>query len=206
MIFSTILHGFFLTLGLILPLGIQNIFILNQGSAHKSILNALPSVITASICDTFLILSSVLGVSLIVLELPWLQNIVFIIGFFFLLYISYTTWRNTSVKSNSKKALSTRKQIVFAASVSIFNPPAIIDTITVIGTHALHYDGVMKTYFVISCISVSWLWFISLCAVGHFVGKIDKDGKIIVYLNKISAIIIFFVALMIGKEILSLKF
>ena len=47
------------------------------------------------------------------------------------------------------------------------------------------------------------------CIVHNFEGQINltfEDGKIIVYLNKISAIIIFFVALMIGKEILSLKF
>ncbi len=206
MILAVVLHGCLLTLGLILPLGMQNIFILNQASAHKSLINALPCIITAAICDTFLILSSVFGISLIVLELPWLQNIIFIFGFFFLIYIAYTTWKHASFKSSSQKALATKQQILFALSVSILNPPAIIDTITVIGTNALRYDGIAQIYFVISCICMSWIWFISLGFAGHFINKVDSNGKIIFYLNKISAIIILFVALMIGKEILSLKF
>lgn len=204
---SAILHGFFLTLGLILPLGIQNIFIFNQGASNKSFIGVLPSVITAAICDTFLILSSVLGVSLIVMEMPVLQNGIFIIGFFFLLYVSYMTWANAGNKITTKTTpLSIKKQIMFAASVSILNPPAIIDTVTVIGTHSLHYDGNEKIAFVLSCICVSWTWFISLAIAGRLVSRIDKDGRVITYLNKISAIIIFGVSMIIGKEIVSMMY
>jgi L-lysine exporter family protein LysE/ArgO len=201
---SAVLHGFLLTLGLILPLGIQNIFIFNQGAVNKSLVNALPSIITASICDTLLILASVLGVSMIVMEIPLLQNSIFIIGFFFLLYVSYTTWTSAGQKITTKTTpLSAKKQILFAASVSILNPPAIIDTVTVIGTHSLHYEGNIKIAFVISCVCVSWIWFISLATAGRLISRVDSNGKVMVLLNKISAIIIFCVALIIGKEIVT---
>ena len=62
------LHGIILAFGLIIPVGVQNVFVFNQGATHKAFRNALPAVITASICDTILILLAVAGVSLIILN------------------------------------------------------------------------------------------------------------------------------------------
>ena len=54
-------HGFLLALGLILPLGAQNVFVFNQGANHKSIYKTLPVIITAGLCDTFLIVLAEIG-------------------------------------------------------------------------------------------------------------------------------------------------
>ena len=80
------------------PLGIQNIFVLNQGIAQKNFKNILPCVITAAICDTLLITIGVLGVSLLILGLSWLKVTLMVIGVFFLLYISYINWNMASSK------------------------------------------------------------------------------------------------------------
>lgn len=77
-----VLHGILLALGLILPLGAQNVFVFNQGANQKKMINALPVVITAGLCDTFLIIA-VLGVSLILMSLPVLQLFIYIVGLFF---------------------------------------------------------------------------------------------------------------------------
>lgn len=50
-----IVHGVLLALGLILPLGAQNVFVFNQGANQKKFTKALPVIITAGLCDTFLI-------------------------------------------------------------------------------------------------------------------------------------------------------
>ena len=50
-----------LAFGLILPLGVQNVFVFNQGANHPKFIYALPAIITASICDTVLILIAVNG-------------------------------------------------------------------------------------------------------------------------------------------------
>lgn len=80
---AAFLHGFLLALGLILPLGAQNVFIFNQGANHKRISKTMPVIITAGLCDTLLIILAILGVSLVLLSLPILQLIVYIIGFIF---------------------------------------------------------------------------------------------------------------------------
>ncbi len=58
---SHYLHAFILALGLILPLGVQNLFVFNQGVTQPALWRALPAVITAAICDTLLILLAVQG-------------------------------------------------------------------------------------------------------------------------------------------------
>lgn len=49
------IHGLFLALGLILPLGAQNVFVFNQGANQKQLIKTIPVIIAAGLCDTLLI-------------------------------------------------------------------------------------------------------------------------------------------------------
>ncbi|GAB3070455.1 LysE/ArgO family amino acid transporter [Salinicoccus sesuvii] len=202
--FQAIIHGFILALGLILPLGAQNVFIFNQGANHQSFKHTLPVVITAGFCDTLLITIAVLGVSIILLSFPMLQVVLFTIGLAFLLYMSWSLWRERPDNIESHRTMGPLKQISFAFSVSILNPHAIMDIIGVIGTSATAYDGIDKLAFTLTTIAVSWIWFIGLAITGKLVGKIDTSGRLIILLNKISSIIILVVAVIILKNIFDL--
>ena len=196
------IYGFILALGLIIPLGVQNIFIFNQGATQRHFLNALPSVITASLCDTLLIVLSVLGVSVIVLTIPWLKTAIFIIGFFFLLYMGWITWNSRPEKlRKNANPYSAKRQIGFAASVSLLNPHALLDTIGVIGTNSLQFIGQDKLIYTLACITVSWCWFFGLSVAGFFLHRLDKTGLGLKFINKLSALIIWGVALYIGRQI-----
>lgn len=94
MMSEAIIHGIILAFGLIIPLGVQNVFVFNQGASQPNIWRAAPVVLTASICDTLLILIAVQGVSLVLLTFSWLTNTLYIIGFFFLLYMGFVIWRS----------------------------------------------------------------------------------------------------------------
>ena len=201
-----ILHGFLLALGLILPLGAQNVFIFNQGANHKKLRGAQPVIITAGLADTFLILLAVLGVSLILMTLPTLQLIIYLIGFVFLMYMAWSLWNEKPTRLEEHQSMSGKKQVGFALSVSLLNPHAIMDTIGVIGTSATVYEGGDKILFTAATIIVSWLWFIFLAIVGRVVGNIDKTGKYIIILNKFSSIIVLIVSLIIAKNIIELIF
>lgn len=191
-----VMHAFLLALGLILPLGVQNIFIFQQGIVQRPLWRALPVVITAGICDTLLISLAVGGVSLVVLGLPWIKHVLMIGGIVFLLYIGYITWKS-SIRSEqgSIQPLSIRKQIVFALSVSLLNPHALLDTIGVIGISSLPYEGIDKFIFTLTCIIVSWVWFVCLAVSGHWVGRFDSSGRWLNVLNKCSALMIWGIAL-----------
>ncbi|MGO3727085.1 LysE/ArgO family amino acid transporter, partial [Staphylococcus carnosus] len=149
---------------------------------------------------------AVLGVSLILMSLPILQLVIYIIGLIFLLYMAWSLWNEKPNNLENHNSMSAKKQIGFALSVSLLNPHAIMDTIGVIGTSASVYSGTEKLLFSISTIMVSWIWFISLAILGKTLGSIDKTGKYIIILNKISSVIVIIVSLIIVKNILHLIF
>lgn len=198
------LHGLLLALGLILPLGAQNVFIFNQGANHKNFIKTLPVIIAAGCCDTLLILLAVLGISLILMSLPMLQLVIYIIGLIFLIYMAWSMWKEVPTHLQSQPPMSAKKQISFAFSVSLINPHAVMDTIGVIGTSATLYEGAEKWLFTLATITVSWLWFILLSILGKGLGSIDKTGKYIIIMNKISSLIILFVAFIILKNTIQL--
>jgi L-lysine exporter family protein LysE/ArgO len=201
---EAILHGFILAFGLILPLGVQNVFVFNQGAVQPKFRRALPVIMTAAICDTLLITLAVLGVSVVVLEYNWLNSILLTVGFLFLIYMGFVTWRSKpeSKEQTTIVSFTTKKQIVFAMSVSLLNPHAILDTIGVIGTSSLKYAGNEKAAFAVMCILVSWAWFIGLGVAGRITGKMDKSGRLLMILNKVSAIVMWGTAIYIGCSII----
>lgn len=199
-----LIHGLLLALGLILPLGAQNVFVFNQGANQKKISKALPVIITAGLCDTFLIVIAILGVSLILISMPTLQLFIYIIGFLFLMYMAWSLWTEKPSNIEEIEPMPAKKQILFALSVSLLNPHAIMDTVGVIGTSASVYDGYDKVVFSLATISVSWIWFVLLAILGRITGKIDKSGKYIVILNKVSSVIVIIVGLIILKNIVGI--
>lgn len=185
------LHGIILAFGLILPLGVQNVFVFSQGATQPTIWRALPASLTAAICDTLLILLAVFGLSIIVLQFEWLRITLMSVGILFLLYMGYTIWRSSPVTGNKSEALPVKKQILFALSVSLLNPHAILDTIGVIGTSALKYSGTEQFIFTTACVLISWLWFFGLTVTGSSFKKLDSSGNVMRIFNRCSAIFIW---------------
>ncbi|WIG29386.1 LysE/ArgO family amino acid transporter [Bacillus toyonensis] len=200
---EAIIHGIILAFGLIIPLGVQNVFVFNQGASQPNIWRAAPVVLTASLCDTLLILIAVQGVSLVLLTFSWLTTTLYTIGFIFLIYMGFVIWRSKPSKDvKQEKSMPLKKQIIFAVSVSLLNPHAILDTIGVIGTNSIQYIGSEKWAFTSATIIISWIWFISLALAGKFLKRLDSTGKAIVLLNKISGLFIWGVALYMLKQVI----
>ena len=192
------INGFILALGLALPIGLQNIYLFNQGANQKRFFNVWPSIITATICDSFLIISAVLGITLVIFAIPWIEEVILGFGLLFLLYLGFVTWFSKPAQIiNDNKAFSTRKQVIFTMSVSILNPQSVIYTIGVIGANSMHFKGVEKISFTAACILVSIVWYLVLTISGHLLWRIDASGNILMWLNKISALLIWLSAIYI---------
>ncbi|MBO0587803.1 LysE/ArgO family amino acid transporter [Sporosarcina sp. E16_8] len=199
---EAIVHGIILAFGLIVPLGVQNVFVFNQGALQPTFARALPVVVTAAICDTLLIIAAISGVSLLVLTFAWLENVIFSIGIVFLLYIGFVLWKSDAMSTKVDGVrFSTKKQILFATSVSLLNPHAILDTIGVIGSSSLNYSGDVRIAFTLTTIVVSWLWFIGLATAGRYFGKLDSTGKLLTLLNKVSAWVVWGVAVYMAMRL-----
>lgn len=197
-------YGVILAMGLIVPLGVQNIFIFNQGANQRHFLHALPSVVTALLCDTILIVCAVLGVSVFVLAIPWLKTTFLLFGFFFLVYMGWVTWCSKPIRLQpGKRPLTAKKQIMFALSVSLLNPHALLDTIGVIGTSSLQFAGKEKIFFTLGCVTISSLWFFGLSVMGHFLHRLDKTGQWLLRVNTFSAVIVWIIAAYIAYLLLT---
>jgi L-lysine exporter family protein LysE/ArgO len=186
-------HGFILALGLILPLGVQNVFVFSQGACQPKLGRTLPVVVTAAACDTLLILLAVLGVSVAVLKFLWLKVALLGGGVLFLAYMGWVTWTSAAAVelAAGDEGWPVRRQVLFALSVSLLNPHAILDTIGVIGTSSLAYTGNALAAFTLACILVSWLWFAFLAVAGRAVRSLDGSGAALRLLNRASAIIMW---------------
>lgn len=192
-----ILHGLILAFGLILPLGVQNVFVFSQGATQPKLARAFPATLTAALCDTVLILLAVFGLSIIVLQFEWLRLSLMIAGVLFLLYMGYVIWRSEPTVNDTNQALPIRQQILFALSVSFLNPHAILDIVGVIGKSALKYAGTEQILFTFTCILVSWIWFFGLTIAGALVKKLDSAGNLMKVFNKCSTIFIWGTAIYI---------
>ncbi|WP_176215228.1 LysE/ArgO family amino acid transporter [Cytobacillus gottheilii] len=202
---EALIHGTALAFGLILPLGVQNVFIFNQGAIHKKFTRSLPAILTAAVCDTLLILLAITGVSLIIFQFEWLTTLIYIIGFIFLIYMGWTILKSDPAADHQKTNIhfTAKRQITFAASVSLLNPHAIIDIIGVIGPNSLGYKGVELVVFTLSCISVSWIWFFGLAITGKILGRVDTTGNLVRRFNQVSAFLIWGIAIYLGVKVFS---
>jgi len=197
------ISGFILSLGLIIPLGVQNMFVFNQGIMQRRWAHSIPSMMTAFICDGVLILFAIVGISKVVFSVPALINTIYVLGFIFLIYMGWTAWNSKATSGDTVKPLSAKQQIGFTMTVSLLNPHAIIDTVLVIGTNSANYIGSDKFCYTFACIFVSFSWFLALSLSGHCLKKVDALSNATPWLNKISAVVIWGVALYIGTQMLS---
>lgn len=96
----------------------------------------------------------------------------------------------------SQTVMSAGRQIAFATSVSLLNPHALLDTVAVIGTSSLQYEGVERIYFALTAAAVSWIWFLGLAGAGRVIGRTDRTGLISLVFNRLSAVVMVGLAVM----------
>ncbi|CDK38419.1 Transporter, LysE family [Halorubrum sp. DM2] len=206
MVTTAFVHGLTLSVGLIAAVGPQNVFVFQQGATQPRLRRSLPTVLTAGVADTVLILGGVLGVSAVVIEFAWLQTVLLGSGVVFLIYVGWTLLSApaTALDSQDETRLGVREQVGFTASVSLLNPHAILDTIGVIGTNALAYASPGRWAFTAACLLVSWAWFLGLAAGGRLLGSSVLSDDRLRYLNVISAGVIWIVALYMAWRLLAL--
>lgn len=190
---AALLRGFLLSLALILPLGPQNIFVLGQGAIQPRLRLALPVILTAALSDTLLIALAVGGVSLVLVDHPWLREGLQALGALFLLYIAVSTWRAPAPGDPAEAAARWPlwRKVRHSLSVSLLNPHAILDTLFVIGGGAAIYAGrPERLAYAVGAIAASWIWFFVLGFAGGILRRAGGYARVGRFLGRISAILL----------------
>ena len=174
---SAFFYGTFFAFGLILPLGPQNMFVLTQGMTQhrKAAISAV--VATAALCDTLLIITAGLGLTLITFKFVWIKRLLLVSGILFMLYLGWQSWRQPSTsytgEINETKNKSIFSLIFITIALSLLNPYALLDTVVTIGSVSLTYQHLDRIIFLSACILTSWLWFTFLAIAGDWLNKLE---------------------------------
>lgn len=202
---TAFVHGFVLALGLILPLGPQNAFVLTQGASHARYRGAVPVVVVAALSDTLLIMAAVAGVSLVIVAVPDLRIVLSLLAIAFMAWMGWNSWRarpGGGVAHSGENAWPLARRIRYSLSVSLLNPHAIMDTVVVIGGGAAAYPvWDEKAAYAVAAIWVSWLWFLFLSLAGRGIRNARRDTRILLWLNRASALIMWTLAVAYAAQL-----
>jgi L-lysine exporter family protein LysE/ArgO len=152
--------GMALGLALIMPIGAQNLFIIQQG-----ITVGYPRVFYATLsttaCDALMITAGALGLATVVQGHGPLRTTLIVLGGVFLLYLAWQNLQTAEAEAAAEGTAPrrTRGIISGAVGVSLLNPHAILDTVGVIGAVAVTRGGMDRAWFASGAVLASLLWF-----------------------------------------------
>jgi L-lysine exporter family protein LysE/ArgO len=163
-------QGFLLCAGLIIAIGPQNLFILQQGLRGRHLL------LTALLCTLFDLLLIGLGVGGVgtalaadarVLTVTTLGGATFLLGYG--VRALHAAWYSPAVADDNScqmrgasAALSVKGTVLATLSFSFLNPAAYLDTMLMIGTTSSRYPIDERLYFGTGAVLASALWFFTL--------------------------------------------
>lgn len=161
---SVYFQGLALGVALILPLGPQNAFVLNQGIRQQY------HLMTAALCtlsDIILISAGVFGGSALLTQSPLLLNLVTWGGVAFLLWYGWGALRTAisadiSLASAQIKQQSRWRIIATLVAVTWLNPHVYLDTFVVLGSLGGQLPVDARRWFALGTASASVIWFFSL--------------------------------------------
>ena len=161
------LQGALISGGLIIAIGAQNAFVLKQGLLKNHIFYIC---LVCFLYDFAWISVGVLGFGSWVSGSKMLVNALALGGVGFLLYYSYTSFRNAYKGGHSLEAsdattnnqATLAKAILATLAVTVPNPHLYLDTVMIIGGIASTLTQDAKIYFLLGASLSSFIWFFAL--------------------------------------------
>lgn len=176
--FATYFTGLTLMATLIMPIGLQNAFVLNQGIRKQH------HLFVASFCglsDALFMSIGVWGGARVFSAYPWLLITITVVGSLFMIVYGWQCLQRARKGGGAIEADDQQrnfKMILLACCAFTFlNPHVYIDTIVILGGFAANLTLEQRPYFVLGGISASFLWFFTLALLGAKFAPILSSRK-----------------------------
>lgn len=187
---------------LILPLGPQNAFVMNQGIRRQF------HIMTAALCtlsDVLLICAGIFGGSALLMQSPWLLALVTWGGVAFLLWYGFgalkTAFGSTIELANAEAMRQGRWRIIATMlAVTWLNPHVYLDTFVVLGSLGGQLDAEPKRWFALGTVSASFLWFFSLALLAAWLAPRLRTVQAQRVINTLVGLVMWFIAFQLAKE------
>ena len=190
---SDFIQGFIIGSSLIIAIGPQNLFVINQGLRKNFVFIV---VLICSLSDSLLIVCGIyLSNNILSLNTSIITIIKLIGGIWLILYgvNKIKNSRQHEINSNDFNESSFTKIIVTTLAITYANPHVYLDTVILLGSISINFDN--KLYFGLGAIFASFVFFFSLGYFSNYLSRYIKSPKVWFYVDNIMGFLMLFYGL-----------
>ena len=190
---SDFIQGFIIGSSLIIAIGPQNLYVINQGLKKNYILIV---VLLCSLSDSLLIVCGIyLSNSLLNLNESLIITMKLVGGIWLILYGLNKIKNSNShnIENKEFKELSLNKVVFTTLAITYANPHVYLDTVVLLGSISVNFDN--KFYFGLGAIVASFVFFFTLGYFSKFLSKYIKSKKVWFYIDNIMGFLMLFYGL-----------
>jgi len=190
---SNFIQGFIIGSSLIIAIGPQNLYVINQGLKKNFVFIV---VLICSLSDSLLIVCGIyLSNNILSLNTSIITIMKLIGGIWLILYgiNKIKNSRQHEIKSSEIKAASFTKVVLTTLAITYANPHVYLDTVILLGSISINFDS--KFYFGLGAIFASFIFFFSLGYFSNFLSQYVKSPKVWFYIDNVMGFLMLFYGL-----------
>ena len=190
---SDFIQGFIIGSTLILAIGPQNLYVINQGLKKNFVFIV---VLICSLSDSLLIVCGIyLSNNILSLNTSIITIMKLIGGIWLILYgiNKIKNSRQHEIESNEINEANFTKVVFTTLAITYANPHVYLDTVILLGSISINFDS--KLYFGLGAICASFVFFFSLGYFSNFLSQYIKSPKVWFYIDNMMGFLMLFYGL-----------
>lgn len=190
---SNFIQGFIIGSSLIIAIGPQNLYVINQGLKKNFVFIV---VLICSLSDSLLIVCGIYLSNNILSLNPSIITIMKLIGGIWLILYGINKIKNSrqhEIKSSEINEASFTKVVLTTLAITYANPHVYLDTVILLGSISINFDS--KLYFGLGAIFASFIFFFSLGYFSNFLSQYVKSPKVWFYIDNVMGFLMLFYGL-----------
>ena len=190
---SDFIQGFIIGSSLIIAIGPQNLYVINQGLKKNFVFIV---VLICSLSDSLLIVCGIYLSNHILSLNTSIITIMKLIGGIWLILYGINKIKNSrqhEIKSSEINAASFTKVVLTTLAITYANPLVYLDTVILLGSISINFDS--KFYFGLGAIFASFIFFFSLGYFSNFLSQYVKSPKVWFYIDNVMGFLMLFYGL-----------
>ncbi|MGY2575900.1 LysE/ArgO family amino acid transporter [Vibrio sp. C8] len=202
--FWILLQGFSLGATMIIPIGAQNAYVLNQGIKRN---HHLTTATICSVMDVFFISLGIFGGGALLSQNETLLTVVTLGGIAFLTFYGWLSVQAALQSSDAqesqpqKLARGRRAVILGALAVTVLNPHLYLDTVVILGSIGGQFEGSDRLSFALGTMTASFVWFYGLSIGAAKLAPVLSKPKTKKVIDLIVATMMFIIAFALAKSL-----
>ncbi|ARA74916.1 arginine exporter ArgO [Pectobacterium brasiliense] len=196
------LQGVLLGAAMILPLGPQNAFVMNQGIRRQY---HLMVALLCALSDMVLIAAGIFGGSALLSQSSLLLGAVTWGGVAFLLWFGWGAMKTAFSKNIALASAEVMKQsrwriIATMLAVTWLNPHVYLDTFVVLGSLGSQFTDDARSWFALGTMTASFTWFFALALLASWLAPWLNTPRVQRVINFFVGVVMWGIALQLARH------